>query len=295
MNLENKKQIAIILLAVGLGLVAAVATGKYIETSVAERAQAYKKEFEKNFEKKAMAPLIGEMQNLKKELIRVKQEQKTLAERQRNQSKRLAKASLGRLAPAGDTSKPLSQRQIVDSTVFSVITPPGKRAVTININTLAAVGGLINPGDFVDVIAQLRMPSDEGPEEVTTVLFQNIQVLAIGTNFKPIGNALTYQAQQQARTLIVTLALSPEEAGLMMFAKSNGRINLSLRSPEERGKQVLQVASWDTLAEYILENQGTQLFVPQRSEEPPTIKSNDQKEEPKRRPATQIFIGGREL
>jgi len=290
MNLENKKQIAIILLAIGLGLVAAIATGKYIESSVAQKAQAYKQEFEKNFEKKAMAPLIGEIQKLQNDIKRVKDSQASLAKQQSQQAQRIANAPRA-------AAVELKPKEIVDSTVFSVITPPGKRAVTINLDTLAAVGGLINPGDRVDIIAQLDIPDTEGAKKnpVTSVLFQNIQVLAIGTNFKPIGNALTYQAQQKARALTITLAMSPEEAGLMTFAKTNGKLNLSLRSPEERGKQVLEVASWDALSNYVLENQGTELTIPKKKPKPVEKKEEDDEEEEEIVPTIQIFRGGQEL
>jgi len=288
MNLENKKQVAIVLLAVGLGLVAAIATGKYIENSVNKKAQAYKQEFEKNFEKKAMVPLLGEIGKLQKDLKKLKDSQAAMAKRQQQQASMLASAP---------KKEGIKTKEIVDSTVFSVITPPGKRAVTILIDTLAAVGGLINPGDSVDVIAQLSIPTMEGKQEteqVTSVLFQNIQVLAIGTNFKPVGNALVYQAQQKARALNITLALSPEEAGLLTFAQSNGKFNLSLRSPDERGKKVLEVASWDALSEYVLENQGTNLKAPQKKPEK-KVDEGGQPVEEEIIPTIQIFRGGREL
>src|SRR5208283_1357158 len=38
-------------------------------------------------------------------------------------------------------------------------TPAGKRAVTVMIDSLEAVGGLLNAGDFVDVIAELNVPA----------------------------------------------------------------------------------------------------------------------------------------
>ncbi len=287
MNLENKKQIAIVLLAVGLGLVAAIATGKYIESSVNQKAQAYKKAFEKDFEKKAMVPLLGEIGKLQKDLKKLKNSQAAMAKRQQQQAQRIAQAP---------KRQEINLKEIADSTVFSAITPSGKRAVTIMIDTLSAVGGLINPGDFIDIIAQLSIPVIDGEKEkenVTSVLFQNLQVLAVGTNFKPVGNALVYQAQQKSRTLNITLALSPEEAGLLTFAQSNGKLNLSLRSPDERGKKVLQVASWDTLSEYVLESQGTELAVPEKKMAVKVEEIEEFKE--KAAPAIRIFRGGREL
>lgn len=57
MNVENKKQLVIILFAVGLGLVAAVATGQYISTTMAEQ----QKQVVKEIKEKEVKPLIQEI------------------------------------------------------------------------------------------------------------------------------------------------------------------------------------------------------------------------------------------
>ena len=72
----------------------------------------------------------------------------------------------------------------------------GKRAVTVMIDSLAAVGGLLNAGDFVDVIAQLNVPSqDPDKKTVTAMIFQGLQVLAVNTNEDDPG---AYDDQQAA-------------------------------------------------------------------------------------------------
>ena len=57
---------------------------------------------------------------------------------------------------------PVPERPKVQERAFSLRTPPGKRAVTLKINSLSAVGGLVNPGDFVDIIAHLELPDERG-------------------------------------------------------------------------------------------------------------------------------------
>ena len=173
------------------------------------------------------------------------------------------------------------------------------------IKSLSAVGGLVNPGDFVDIIAHLRIPEEmeddssskkkKEEDKVTTVLFQNIQVLAVNTNFDPTGELPPYEVQQKANALNVTLAVSPEEAGLLSFAEMNGDLQLSLRSPAETEDNVLQqVASWNALADFVLEHQGTELRVPMRKSTIITGETEEvEAEEPK--PFIQIFRGGREL
>ena len=46
MNIENKKQIAIFILAIGLGLIAASLTGSHIENRIQQATSAYAKEYE---------------------------------------------------------------------------------------------------------------------------------------------------------------------------------------------------------------------------------------------------------
>ncbi len=150
----------------------------------------------------------------------------------------------------------------------------------------------------------MDIPPDQGAGDqkrtdtgkLTTVLFQNIQVLAVGTNFNPMGEIPPYAAQQSAGALNVTLAVSPEEAGLLTFAEARGKIQLSLRSPAETEDKVLQqVASWSHLADFVLENQGTELRVPRKKA--PTVPKEEEEEEEEEefKPSIQIFRGGREL
>ncbi len=286
MNIENKKQIATILLAVGLGLVAAFLTSQYVKTSIEEQTRALARDFEKqNAQQKAA--LVKELQARDREITKKLQD---LEKRQQQQLKQIKfRAPRGR-ASAGGAS------QVIDSTVFATITPPGKRALTIMIDSLSAVGGLINPGDFVDVLAHLNIPGPDHDKEdskkVTSIIFQNIQVLAVGANFRPEGSSLIYQQQQQARSLNVTLAVAPDEAGLMTFAQANGKLQLVLRSPVEKDTKILEVASWNTLSDYVFERQGTEIDIP---EPKPKIKASSKDKTTEIEPFIEIFRGGREL
>lgn len=293
MNIENKKQFATILLAVGLGLIAVLLTSQYVQNKVVQQTEFLAKDFQKK-----NAVLINELELMKKEVGRVQQEQAALAKAQQQL----------RLVAQQQDMTPTSPKPAVQMAAFSVRTPPGKRALTISIESLAAVGGLVNPGDFVDILAHLKVPmnlDDERakPDVVTTVLFQNIQVLAVGTNFKPLANEPAYDLQQKTKTLNVTLAVTPEEAGLLTFAEANGNLQLALRAPAEESTQRVQVASWESLSEFVKEKQGTELIVPEskatvRSVEkfsPQKGISVEMDEDVVEEPKIQIFRGGRSL
>ena len=267
MNIENKKQVAIIALAIGLGLVAAVLTGNYIQSSIKEETVRLSQEYQE----KKIKPLMTEIDSLRKDMKKLEAQQATVAQR-------ATAAGKFESAPA------------VPKSSLALRTPAGKRAYTVNIDSLSAVGGLINPGDYVDIIGRLDMPdpTTSKKEQITSLIFQNVLILAVGTNLQAPGG---YEKQQSARALNVTLALSPEESGLMSFIEKNGKVQLILRAPAETETQMLQAATWSSLADYVFEKQGTELVIPREKAVIEPVKDN--KEEVK--PFIQIFRGGREL
>lgn len=266
MNIENKKQIAIIVLAIGLGLVASVLTGNHIQNSIKTEAAKRAKEFEN----KKMKPLMQEMAAMRREI-------KRLASRP---SQTIVKGPTQKAAPVVPTSS------------LALRTPAGKRAYTVRIDSLSAVGGMINPGDYIDILAHMKMPDPVDIKKtkiISSVIFQNIQILAVGTNLKTLGG---YEKQQQARALNLTLALTPEEAGLMSFVERNAKMQMILRAPAETKNEVIQVSTWSTLADYVFEQQGTELVIPR---DRAFIKAVSGEKPPEVKPFIEIFKGGQQL
>jgi len=267
MNLENKKQFAIIILAVGLGLVAAVLTGNHIQMSI----QSETKKLTDDFESKKVKPLMQEIAAMQKEM-------KQLAAMQASSANQAQQAKPGGgEAPAAPKSS------------LALRTPAGKRAYTVLIDSLSAVGGLVNPGDYIDVLAHLDVPDPvtKNPEKISSIVFQNIQILAVGTNLQSPGG---YEAQQQARSLNITFALSPEEASLMSFIERNGRMQLILRAPAETEVEVMQAATWSALADYVFEKQGTELVIPRERAVIQPVSAGKGEEV---KPFIQIYKGGK--
>ncbi len=258
MNVENKKQVMIIVFAVFLGLVAAVATGNYIQQSISEETKRMTKEIEE----KRVKPLVQEMDVM------------------RQQIKALESRPIAVAGAAG-------QEAAIPKSTLSLMTPEGKRAYTVRIDPLSAVGGMINPGDFVDILAHMRMPDPVSTkvEQVTSIVFQNVKVLAVGTNLQATGG---YEQQQAAGALNITFAFTPEEAGLMSFMEKNGQLQLVLRAPSETKIESLQKADWQNLAEYVFSKQGTEISTPVSAANlrPDTEKKPDAK------PLIEIFKGG---
>lgn len=106
--------------------------------------------------------------------------------------------------------------------------PEGKRAITIQVDSVSGVGGFILPGDRIDIMASMLLKkagSSEQTPPTSLMLVQNLEVLACGTNIKENsdGTSSTYSN--------ITLAVTPDDALLIYLADINGSLRLLLRSP----------------------------------------------------------------
>lgn len=288
LNFENKRQFLIIALAIAAGVLATIFTGQFITQSIEEETARLAYQFEE------------------KQKIRTKRTQEQLAalDQQLQEVRRENREAIQKATDAlKEQQKLLAQKKEEEKKPkpsLALRTPSGKRALTVQMPSLGAVGGLINPGDFVDVIANLSIPKNYEEVDsaaaqkgnVTVMVFQNLQILAIDTNLEDIG---MYDDQQKVPTLKITFAVDPQEAGLMSFASKNGKLELALRSPREKTRRMTQASTWETLAEYILENQGTEITVPEKPEEPEAEEEEEVVEEEEIGPTFRIFRDGREL
>jgi len=105
---------------------------------------------------------------------------------------------------------------------------PGMRAVSIPIDQVKGVSGLVQPGDRVDVIAIPPRAGDTPPKAVT--ILRGIRVLAIGSQLE--NPSATPSPQEQGATT-VTLEVNPKQANLLAWADADSTLRLALRSPKE--------------------------------------------------------------
>lgn len=112
---------------------------------------------------------------------------------------------------------------------LSFLLPPGKRAVTIAVNEVSGLAGLVKPGDRVDVMGTFDLQGAVGQEKssITSLLIQNADVLSIDQSTNPAGNSQDTQKATPARTL--TLSVTPEQAQPLILCSEKGSIQLLLR------------------------------------------------------------------
>ena len=159
-------------------------------------------------------------------------------------------------------------------------TPSGKRAISIAVDNITSVSGMVRPGDYVDVIATLQIPMQGADGQMTSQvavvpLFQNVLVLAVGQNTGFVGSAGgRYDDNKEGAAGgggLITLALAPQEANLIAFVQEQGKMRLTLRSPADASIEPVVPASWETLFQHIMPQQKSVEKPPEVKEAPPVV------------------------
>ena len=132
------------------------------------------------------------------------------------------------------------------------------RAVSVSFSDALGGGGLVVPGDRVDVLISTTHGARFGPGEVLTpedeliaahptvfTLLQNVLVLAIGQAFTQPPEAVKEEAELRLEAPVlgsagtITLAVTPEDAQLLFFAADRGTLALALRRFGDDSEAVL--------------------------------------------------------
>lgn len=108
---------------------------------------------------------------------------------------------------------------------------PGMRAISIPVDRVKDVSGLIESGDHVDVVADVTKGPGLPPQAAT--IMRDVVVLAIGPALET-ASATPAPDEQNAAT--VTLEVTPKQADLITLADLNATLRLALRSPRENSR-----------------------------------------------------------
>ncbi len=142
---------------------------------------------------------------------------------------------------------------------LSYIIPDDRRAISISVSEVINSGGLVLPGDYVDIIGvfDVAFIDAEGDEKVeeryfARLILQNIEVMAVAQNLvdtaPEAGTATDADGEAVADTqdasgqrvrnteadpnpgaATVTLSVTPQEAQLVFLAEENGVLRLAVR------------------------------------------------------------------
>ena len=113
---------------------------------------------------------------------------------------------------------------------LSQTVPSGFRAMTIPVNKISAVEGLIKPGDTIDVVGTFPIPKPGGgTTPVVITVFQGVRVLAVNRNISQ------YRVEKTAGT--ITVALKPEDIKNFTYILEWGQVRLVLRAPLDTSQE----------------------------------------------------------
>jgi pilus assembly protein CpaB len=142
---------------------------------------------------------------------------------------------------------------------LSYIIPEGRRGISIGVSEVVSSGGLVLPGDYVDIIGVFDVDFRDGDGEKTEekyfarIILQNVEVLAVaqtvvdtppeaGTTTGADGEAAATgttaadgqrvrntEAAPDPKAATVTLSVTPQEAQLLFLAEENGVLRLAVR------------------------------------------------------------------
>jgi pilus assembly protein CpaB len=109
------------------------------------------------------------------------------------------------------------------------VIPEGMRAVSVRVNEVIGVAGYVLPGTRVDILATAS-PTDAHTDMTTKLILANVQVVTAGTRME--------QDQDKGKPVqvtVVTVLVFPDQAERLALASTEGKIQLALRNPLDKG------------------------------------------------------------
>lgn len=108
---------------------------------------------------------------------------------------------------------------------FSARVESGRRAITVPVDEINSISGLLEPGDLIDLIVTI----DQKGKKITLPLLQSIKVMATGQ--RSIDDPKSGERRLYST---VTLDTDPQQAQNVVVAREAGRLTALLRNPEDK-------------------------------------------------------------
>lgn len=121
--------------------------------------------------------------------------------------------------------------------------PPDERAMSLPVDTVSGVSGLLRPGDRVDILGTFPVSNEDEviPEAggrksvgyVTMTLLQNVTLLAVGTEISDAVSSSGRSGGSNRGYSTVTASVTVDEAELLTIAQTRGELTLLLRHSDD--------------------------------------------------------------
>jgi pilus assembly protein CpaB len=108
---------------------------------------------------------------------------------------------------------------------FSAKVEAGRRAITVQVDEINSISGMLEPSDQIDLLVTL----DQKGRKAVVPFLLGVKVLATGQ--RTVDDPKTGEKRQYST---VTLDTSTEQAQNVVLAKDSGKLTALLRNPEDR-------------------------------------------------------------
>jgi pilus assembly protein CpaB len=102
--------------------------------------------------------------------------------------------------------------------------PEGQRAIAISVDDVVSAGGLLQPGDRVDVVTAFRRSDKDAP--VALVMLRDVLVLAVHGDLSAGAEDSDEAARRRNNTAV--LSVPEERVSALMLASSEGKVRLAV-------------------------------------------------------------------
>ncbi|MBC7572886.1 MAG: Flp pilus assembly protein CpaB, partial [Herminiimonas sp.] len=110
---------------------------------------------------------------------------------------------------------------------FSARVETGRRAMTVPVDEINSISGLLEPGDLIDLMVTI----DQKGRKVTLPLLQSVQVMATGQ--QAVDGPREGERKQYST---VTIDTTPDQAKNVIIARDAGKITALLRNPDDKNR-----------------------------------------------------------
>ena len=226
------------LVAVVAGTLAALGTHGYIDRALAEERDRLQPDI-------AMVGVVVARRDLQRgdpvsaETMAVRQIPTDLAPSSGISPERFESYIGSTLALSVRSGEPLLTVAIAgsDAAHFSQRLRTGFRAITIAVDEVNALSGMLQPGDRIDLMLTARAADarNDGHDQ-TIVLMQDVLILATGRQVHPDLRGDAESSKSPERQFgAITIEVDPDRAQRLIVAQRSGRITAILRNPTDRG------------------------------------------------------------
>lgn len=133
---------------------------------------------------------------------------------------------------------------------FSTRVEVGRRAMTVPVDEISSISGMLEPGDIIDLIVTV----DREGQKYTLPLLQGVTVMATGQRSPDDPESANGRREYST----VTLDTTPEEAKRVIAAREGGKITALLRNPQDNERMKDGAMQ---LGDLLMKGRGTQAGV----------------------------------